>query len=349
MFQVAENTMSFRDKIKKKRKELPASSKIFTLFFILFALLPANLSCLQVGYVGKPEVKTGNYYPVMAEKSSTIPSSPLVTERVIAAITTPAAGLIQADITDIKEGPSSDSEIVSQAVMGEEAKILEEKKGWLRIELIDQYNYAGWVKREAVRVGKSYPSAAIKGIVIQPEAFVYEEPNTESQVVTEILLGSTVEVKTEKEDFSMVLLPDDRDGWIRKGDITTSKEKPSEEDLLETAEKLRDVEYLWGGMSSRGIDCSGFMHMIYRAHGIKIHRDAHLQFRYDGVEVKPEDLKEGDLIFFEDKGKVYHVGMYIGCWSFIHASSASGKVTVSYLDSPYYAPYYGGAKRIIEK
>ena len=243
--------------------------------------------------------------------------------------------------------------MVSEAVMGEEVNIIEEDGEWLKVELVDQFSYPGWVKKEMVQRGKKYDNPSQKIIVTDKRAEIYQEWTTESHIILRVLMGSILETSgREEENFSAVLLPDGRSGWILKNSISIiPAEKSSiittKENLISTAEKLRGSSYLWGGMSGNGIDCSGYVHMIYRANGVQIHRDADLQFYYDGIDVARDNLQSGDLIFFQSRGEITHVGMYLNNEQFIHSSSGKGEVSTAYLSSSYYSSHYAGAKRII--
>ena len=102
------------------------------------------------------------------------------------------------------------------------------------------------------------------------------------------------------------------------------------ESIVETAKQLMGVPYVWGGTSSKGLDCSGFTKIVYWLHGIVIARDASQQIE-SGVEIDRignfENAQKGDLLFFgakataeNPKERVVHVGIYIGNQQFIHAS-----------------------------
>lgn len=96
------------------------------------------------------------------------------------------------------------------------------------------------------------------------------------------------------------------------------------------------VEYVWGGTTPTGFDCSGFTQYCYAQLGIDIPRTSRSQFRA-GTYI-PADrvdlLTPGDLVFFGydgDANRVHHVGMYVGDGNFVHAPATGQKVTVSSL------------------
>ena len=99
--------------------------------------------------------------------------------------------------------------------------------------------------------------------------------------------------------------------------------------------------YLWGGTSSKGMDCSGFTKMVYLMNGFIIPRDASQQINAGktvDINLTFESLEKGDLLFFgskataDKKQRVRHVGIWLGNnkMEFIHAS---GNVHLSSMDA----------------
>ena len=115
--------------------------------------------------------------------------------------------------------------------------------------------------------------------------------------------------------------------------------------VMESVMSWLGTRYLFGGMTRSGIDCSAFTGTVYRALDFKLPRTAAMQYQV-GSPVEREHLQFGDLVFFNTRPAVYvsHVGMYLGNGMFVHASSRNG-VTVSSLDSDYYASHLIGARR----
>ena len=103
--------------------------------------------------------------------------------------------------------------------------------------------------------------------------------------------------------------------------------------------------YRWGGTTRRGIDCSAFVQQLMEAtFELELPRTTATQV-HRGERVKREDLIPGDLVFFRRRG-VRHVGVYLGAGDFIHASSSRG-VTVSTMESGYWARYYWQSRRVL--
>jgi len=132
-------------------------------------------------------------------------------------------------------------------------------------------------------------------------------------------------------------------GEILKSDAGTAKEKM----LMEIIRYL-NTPYKYGGNSKKGIDCSAFTQQVYRnVLSVELSRSARTQFRQGKKIKRIEDLRFGDLVFFNTRKNVKpgHVGIYIGDYLFAHASSSRG-VTVSSLKHSYYKSRFMGGRRI---
>lgn len=105
--------------------------------------------------------------------------------------------------------------------------------------------------------------------------------------------------------------------------------------------------YVWGANGPDSFDCSGLARYIYKeALGKNIPRVSYDQSKF-GQSIDKKDLQPGDLVFFDtmNKGRVSHVGIYLGNDEFIHASNKIDGVKKSSLSSPYYQKTYKGARR----
>ena len=103
--------------------------------------------------------------------------------------------------------------------------------------------------------------------------------------------------------------------------------------------------YRFGGSSIRGLDCSAFVRKIYQFFGINLPRTAREQ-SYVGKRVLRNELEEGDLVFFNTRRPVGHVGIYVGNNEFIHASFRNKEVRIDSLESPYYDKRFIRAVRV---
>ena len=106
------------------------------------------------------------------------------------------------------------------------------------------------------------------------------------------------------------------------------------------------TKYKYGGTTTAGFDCSGYVRHIYKQFGINLPRTSSDMFG-QGQSVAKANLKVGDLVFFKTtSAKIGHVGIYIGNGNFVHSSTGKG-VIVTKLNDPYYwGARYVGAKRV---
>lgn len=268
----------------------------------------------------------------------------------------------------IRKKPSFDSELITQALMGTIVRVLDKHHGWYCIQTPDRY--IGWANVSLPLYNLSElrsKNQSDKVIVLENHALVYESPNTQSDLISEVILGDILFLNEETtvNSFYHVSFSDGSKGFIVASSVKKLNDwqksiRLTGENIVESAKKFMGLPYLWGGASSRGVDCSGFAKTIYFMYGIILPRDASQQF-YSGEKVdisKGYDLlQKGDLLFFGEKSStvpekfhVVHVGIYIGNKQFIHSSE---KVKISSFDpqSPKFDSYNTkrliGAKRII--
>lgn len=130
--------------------------------------------------------------------------------------------------------------------------------------------------------------------------------------------------------------------------FTGQAEASAASDISKKATSLIGVKYSYGGTTTSGFDCSGYVSYVFKEQGINVSRSSSSLYA-SGKAVSKADLEAGDLVFFNTTGKgVSHVGIYIGNGEFAHASTSRG-VRVDKLSDPYYwGDRYIGAKRVAD-
>ncbi|GAB2610044.1 hypothetical protein GCM10027191_02370 [Novilysobacter erysipheiresistens] len=118
--------------------------------------------------------------------------------------------------------------------------------------------------------------------------------------------------------------------------------------VLQKALTLLGTPYRWGGTSpEKGFDCSGLVSYVFRnALGIDLPRVSRDQAETGELIADKSELAAGDLVFFGRRGRVDHVGIYVGEGRFVHAPSTGKDVMVSDLDSGYWSGKYMQARRV---
>lgn len=118
--------------------------------------------------------------------------------------------------------------------------------------------------------------------------------------------------------------------------------------LLQQYADWKGTRYHMGGSSHRGVDCSALMqHLFAESMALSLPRTTSEQMRR-GKAVSREELKPGDLVFFQTGRRQRHVGVFIGGDEFIHASTSEG-VTISSLNNEYWRTHYQAARRVAVK
>jgi gamma-D-glutamyl-L-lysine dipeptidyl-peptidase len=151
---------------------------------------------------------------------------------------------------------------------------------------------------------------------------VRAEPSDDAEQVTQLLRGEPVAVREAHDGWARIVTAYEYPGWVREQVLGPAVEGEwltrREGDVLEEARAYLGAPYEWGGMTERGIDCSGLIHMAFRRLGVLVPRDSWQQ-EAAGAEVAEKDLRPGDLACYDG-----HVAFWLGDGRILHASGRAG-------------------------
>lgn len=269
--------------------------------------------------------------------------------------------LVNVSVGNLRRSPKHSAEMVDQVLMGMELKLLKTMSYWYLVQTPS--NYIGWITRGTIkRLDDENYNKWLKSdrytLTINFDQ-TFSQASDKSQVVSDLVLGSVFEKISTRGNWTEIQLPDGRIGFVKTRNITAYAEPENNPQLdrravIECAKKMMGIPYLWGGHSTKGLDCSGFTSTVFRSEGYQLPRDANMQVE-QGEEIVPEEdfsnILAGDLIFFGPPNRITHVGICLGGSYFIHASD---DVHVNSLDekdalfNPYRKKTFQRIKRIIK-
>ncbi len=126
--------------------------------------------------------------------------------------------------------------------------------------------------------------------------------------------------------------------------LEASVESDVQDQIISTAKEYIGTRYVYGGSTPKGFDCSGFTSYVFNQYGVSLPRTSAGMYSESGQSVS--DLQKGDLVFFANNGRVFHVGIYIENNQFISATTSYG-VKIDKINDNYWGNYYIGAKRVL--
>ncbi|MCM1310453.1 MAG: C40 family peptidase [Bacteroides sp.] len=247
------------------------------------------------------------------------------------AVITDSYALVRLSVAPMRDKPDHAAEQISQALMGTPVKVLQKTPEWSRVQTPD--GYIGWIINHSLVPFKSeqdYENWLNKPKVMITEP--YEQHDRDRR--TDLVAGIVLVVEGDS-----LALPDGRK--IFKPEGVTALEDFGEfrpEFLPRFAELYMGSPYLWGGLSSKGMDCSGLVRMAYMSQGRITRRDARDQV-FEGAEVPVDSLQAGDLLYFgnPETGRITHVAIYDHDGEYVHSSQLVKRNSLD-PQSPIYLP-----------
>lgn len=268
-------------------------------------------------------------------------------------------GIVRISVAHLRGKASHSAEIVSQALMGTPLRLLEKSGEWWRVQSPDGYiSYI--IGNSIVRKSSSEMNQWRKSdrLIVSSldQIKVYDNEVTTSvrNIVTDLVNGCIINGRLENTEKIEVTLPDGRKGWLNSKDLNNIEEWANQKfdanKILDIAYSMMGVPYLWGGMSTKSLDCSGLARVCYFSNGIILMRDASQQ-ALTGKRIEAKDwasCQAGDLLFFGNAKtrKVTHVAIYDNNGTYIHSSGRVKRNSVDPKSSEYLTTPFLHAVRI---
>ncbi len=253
-------------------------------------------------------------------------------------------GITRQSVANLRSEPKHSAELVTQTLMGMPLLIYEEKNGFYHVKNPEAYyawiDAAGMTMMDSTQVSNWLKLPKI--IITKHYGKVYQTPDSYALPVSDFVLNDVFGLVEVQGDYAQVVFPDGRHGFIKNdaylklNDFVGNYRNTDGHTAIKYAKQYLGIPYLWGGTSTKGLDCSGFTKNVYTQLGYVLPRDASQQVNVGKeINITPDFsyLLPGDLLFFgrqkDGKEKVTHVALHLGNGRIIHES---GEVKIESLN-----------------
>ncbi|MCM3741981.1 C40 family peptidase [Oceanobacillus luteolus] len=230
----------------------------------------------------------------------------------------------------------SEDRIQTQILYGEAVVVTEVRGDWAQVYVPsqpsrkDKRGYPGWVPLSQLKQVSRKTWFQPEMAAVKLESVWLE--NEAGEKLIHLSYMTCLPVQNVGADRVEVATPQGK-GYLPKEAVELfltedgGERKPGQS-IIDSAAKFIGLEYLWGGMSAFGYDCSGFTYGMHKANGYQISRDASDQAE-GGKDVSLDELMPGDLLFFaKGKARIHHVGIYYGDGKMLHAPSTGKGIEI---------------------
>ncbi len=228
--------------------------------------------------------------------------------------------IVNVPVAAIRRKPRHHKEMVNQLLFGETVQVLKKKgDAWVKVRSLHD-GYEGWVTLSLLEETDEITA-------LQKSAFVTAGLLTrisQGQQVMHIPIGASL------PEFTEGLCKINQQAFAVEGAVLNRMEHPAASVLVDKlVQPWLNAPYLWGGRTPLGVDCSGFVQVSFKLLGIDLPRDAWQQAQTGDPVDALNEAHPGDLVFFDDKDEIVHVGLLLNKETVIHAS---GKVRIDPID-----------------
>ncbi len=229
-------------------------------------------------------------------------------------------------IIPLRSGPSEKDEMVSQMMFGEYAVILDKQQNWSFVEITGD-GYQGWLNNSMAH--------------LVPGDLIINSDRPDFNILGNLFLPIT-----NKSTNSSLYIPAGSllhhykpasNSFFAGGCHFICKEKPFfynkkniRDNIIQAALSFLNIPYLWGGKNPFGMDCSGFVQILFSLFGIRLPRNSRQQVKEGRTINFITESRAGDLAFFDNQdGEIIHTGIITNDMQIIHAS---GQVRIDRID-----------------
>ncbi len=230
--------------------------------------------------------------------------------------------------------------VETQLLLGETAVVRRTDGDWSLVlarsqpSSKDAGGYPGWLPTSQLA---AVPPPGQRAVVSAASTDLRDRPGG-PVCIADVSMGTSLGLAgSDDHGYTPVRVPGrDEPAWIAGSDVCAvdSAHKATGQQVVETASMFLGLQYLWGGMCSLALDCSGLVHLVYRRLGVDLPRDAHDQATR-GTEVPVDDARPGDLYFFAEPGRaIHHVGIAAADGRMLHAPESGRGIELVPMPDP---------------
>jgi cell wall-associated NlpC family hydrolase len=243
----------------------------------------------------------------------------------------------------------------TQALYGAKVYLLGASGSWSRVAVAGQptprnaWGYPGWLPTRQLTATE--PAAATNVALVRwPALWLYGDQGLSGRVL-EVSCATRLPVVSATSESVEVVQVNGAHAFVRRAGVVLHEAgaawpAPTGAQVVSQARRFLGLQYLWAGTSGFCLDCSGFTHLVYKAVGVTIPRDASTQSTAGRRVATRSALRAGDLVFFRSaSGAIHHVGLYVGDGRMIHAPNTGSSVRIVSLGTEPYRSEFAGGRR----